>query len=191
MIHPDTILRPVSEEIGYGVFATQLIPRGTVTWVRDELDQTMSPARIAAVPPIHRDLLWKYTFRTPDGNLVLCWDIARFMNHSCAPTCLGTGYDFEVAVRDILPGEELTDDYATLHLLPEESFDCHCGSPGCRRRITSDDAARLAGQWDALLRKTLPLLEKIPQPLRPLLRQEDVVMACENHGIRLGVMPSP
>jgi hypothetical protein len=29
VIHPDTELRFVSDEIGYGVFATALIPRGT------------------------------------------------------------------------------------------------------------------------------------------------------------------
>ena len=32
MIHPDTELRFISPEIGFGVFATKLIPQGTITW---------------------------------------------------------------------------------------------------------------------------------------------------------------
>ena len=36
MIHPDTELRFISDEVGYGVFATALIGRGTITWVRGE-----------------------------------------------------------------------------------------------------------------------------------------------------------
>ena len=39
MIHPDTELRYVNDAIGYGVFATRHIPCGTITWVRDHLDQ--------------------------------------------------------------------------------------------------------------------------------------------------------
>lgn len=39
------------------------------------------------------------------------------VNHSCEAPCLGSGYEFEIAVRALLPGEELTDDYGT-HQLP-------------------------------------------------------------------------
>lgn len=43
MIHPDTELRFVTPDIGNGVFATRFIPKGTLTWVRDRLDQTFTP----------------------------------------------------------------------------------------------------------------------------------------------------
>ena len=112
MIHPHTELRFINPELGFGVFATNLIPRGTLTWVRDDLDQVIEPERLAGLPPVYRDLLDKYTFRDEIGRHILCWDLGRFMNHSCAPSCLGPNSLYEVAVRDILPGEELTDDYA-------------------------------------------------------------------------------
>jgi hypothetical protein len=46
MLHPDTELRFVNRTIGYGVFATRMIPRGTITWVRDRLDQAFTPAQM-------------------------------------------------------------------------------------------------------------------------------------------------
>jgi hypothetical protein len=47
MIHPDTELRYVNDIIGYGVFATRLIPRGTITWVQDELYQVFPLQKLA------------------------------------------------------------------------------------------------------------------------------------------------
>ena len=38
---------------------------------------------------------------TSDGISILCWDNARFVNHSCEPNCLTGGFDFEFAIRDI------------------------------------------------------------------------------------------
>ena len=31
------------------------------------------------------------------------------VNHSFKSTCMSTAYDFEIAIRDIYPGEQLTD----------------------------------------------------------------------------------
>jgi len=56
-------------------------------------------------------------------------------NHSCDPNTGFSGLDV-VALRDINIGEELTIDYVTFcdRLMPP--FDCQCGSPKCRGRIT-------------------------------------------------------
>jgi uncharacterized protein len=81
MIHPDTEVLFLNDEIGYGVFATRLIPRGTITWVRDDLDQTFSPIDIAQMQGIYREIMDKYTFVDARGDSVLCWDIARYVNH--------------------------------------------------------------------------------------------------------------
>src|SRR5262245_24036806 len=127
MIHPDTELRFVDDVVGYGVFATRLIPRGTITWAPDELDQVFTPARRAALSDEARARLERFTYVDLDGNHVLCWDHARYMNHSCEPNCLAAGYDFEIALRDIQPGEELRDDYGSLNV--ETDFECRCGRP--------------------------------------------------------------
>lgn len=163
MMHPHTELRFVNERIGYGVFATQDIPRGTITWARDALDRAFTTEQMAAMAPPYRAILDKYCFVGGDGTHILCWDIARFVNHSCAPTCLAPGYDFEVAVRDIKRGEELTDDYASLNL--ETDFDCDCRSAECRGTVRSDDALRLCERWDQQVANVFPRLRDLDQPL--------------------------
>jgi SET domain-containing protein len=169
MIHPHTELRFINAELGFGVFATRFIPCGTLTWVRDKLDRVIPAGRLTRLPPAYRELLDKYTFRDAWGRHILCWDLGRFMNHNCDPTCLGPDTDFEVAVRDIYPGEELTDDYGSLHLQAHESFPCCCGSINCRRRVGPEDAVAQATAWEARWRPALALLSEVAQPLGELM----------------------
>src|SRR5687767_8426901 len=106
MLHPHVELRYVDATIGYGTFATRFIPKGTITWVRDPLDQTFTQAEVDAMSPRFRSILDKYAYPDAAGEWVLCWDHARFLNHSCRANCLSPGFEFEIAVRDIQPGEE-------------------------------------------------------------------------------------
>ena len=46
MLHPHTELRHINQALGYGVVATRLIPRGTIIWVLDKLDQTFTRLRL-------------------------------------------------------------------------------------------------------------------------------------------------
>src|SRR3954462_14155227 len=126
MVHPDTELRYVNDEIGWGVFATRMIPRGTVIWALDALDQIFTAKQIESMPAYAREMLDKYSYVDGRGRNILCWDHARFFNHSCNANCLSLGYDFEVAIRDVAVGEELTDDYGALN--PTEPFPCRCGT---------------------------------------------------------------
>lgn len=173
MLHPNTELRHVSEQIGYGVFATQLIPRGTITWARDDLDQVFQPRELIGFAREYQEILEKYTFVDRAGDSVLCWDLARYINHSCNANCLGAGYEFEIAVRDIQPGEELTDDYGTLNL--RDLFTCFCGAPHCRTVIRPDDLTRLWEDWDLKLRAAFPLIQEVAQPLFGFVRNAEEV----------------
>src|SRR5215472_11610647 len=163
MIHPDSELQFVSTSIGYGLFATRLIPKGTITWVGDVLDQIISPQVLHAMPDIVKTQALKYSYLNGGGNRVLCWDHGRFVNHSCAAVCLSPGYDFEIAVRDIQPSEEITDDYGALNL--EEPFTCLCGAPHCRGEVLPDDPVRHAALWDNLVAAAFPYIERVAQPL--------------------------
>jgi len=180
MIHPNCELRFINEEIGYGVIATRLIPRGTITWVRDALDQVFPPAEVERMSRRYREIMDKYSFVDPAGNMVLCWDLARFVNHSCRATCLSPGYDFELAIRDIQPGEELTDDYGTLNL--DADFKCECGFDDCRRIIRPDDPQKYADTWDAAVAEVFPLIGAVEQPLWSLVKEKrevELVLAGE------------
>ena len=153
--------------MGYGVFATKTIPKGTITWVGDPLDQILSPERYVALPAPLRALALKYSYLNGRGERVLCWDHARFINHSCAANCLSPGFDFEVATCDINAGDEITDDYGTLNL--EEPFPCFCSSSHCRGSVLADDPIRYADEWDALTASAFPLITKVEQPLWELV----------------------
>lgn len=174
MLHPHTELRYIGPEVGYGVFATRRIPRGTITWVQDRLDQVINPndPNFADYPPG----LERYSFRNNQGNYVLCWDLARFVNHNCQPNCLSPGMDFEIAVRDIEVDEEVTNDYGSLNL--EFEMDCHCGALNCRRKTRPEDFENHSHGWDQLLREAFPGVAQVEQPLWRWLSEPDFVRAC-------------
>ncbi len=183
MTHPDTELRYVNDVIGYGVFATRFIPRGTITWVRDKLDQAFSASQVLGMDEPYQQVLDRYGYMDRNGLTILCWDHARFMNHSCDASCLSAGYDFEVAVRDLQEGDELTDDYGTLNL--ESSFTCACSRPHCRGLIEPDDAARNAERWDDQLRAAFPAIRQVPQPLWSLVKEPGGVLAASSDVSRM------
>lgn len=153
MIHPDTEIRFINEQIGYGVVATKLIPKGTITWVQDELDRVYSPAEVAKLSPLMRDYLETYCFMNAKGEKVLCWDYAKYVNHSFRSSCFSTAYDFEFALRDIHPGEQLTDDYGYLNLeAPFEAAD-----EGTDRKVVyPDDLVTYHKEWDEMVKRQLP-----------------------------------
>jgi len=176
MVHPDTELRFVNPSIGWGVFATRAIPRGTIIWALDLLDQRFMPAEIQAMPAYARVMLEKYSYVDALGDYVLCWDHARFFNHSCAANCLSVGYDFELAIRDIAAGEELTDDYGTLN--PAEPFGCDCSAAECRVQVLPDDYLHSGERWNALARDAFVRIRTVPQPLWDVLGERDVIDAA-------------
>jgi hypothetical protein len=183
MVHPDTELTFISPEVGFGVVATSLIPRGTITWVQDELDQVITPQRLNELGPTYFNVLTKYSFVNGRGDYVLCWDLAGSINHSCRPTCLSAGFNFEIAVRDIQPGEELTDDYATLNL--EGSFECCCRTSQCRGTISGADIYTYADRWDNIVAEAFPLIASQPQPLWPLVEEQETVKAAAQGAIEI------
>ncbi len=65
-------------------------------------------------------------------------ELEDHINHSCSPTTGIKGKLALVACRDILPGEEITFDYA----MSESSdyfINCHCGAKNCREIIKGTD----------------------------------------------------
>ena len=85
------------------------------------------------------------------------------VNHSCAPTCGFAGDRTLITLRPIAPGEELTYDYAMSDICDYDEFECLCGAPTCRKKITGNDwknpelRARYAGYMssyiDGLIRR--------------------------------------
>lgn len=166
MLHPSTELRFINNEIGYGIVATEFIPKGTITWVLDKLDRELSPLEIDQMEPAYQDILSKYCFRNNKGQYVLCWDNSRYINHSFHSNCLTTAYDFEIAIRDIQIDEELTDDYGYLNISePFRAID-----EGSRRKIVyPDDLVKYHNIWDKKICQAMKRIGRVNQPLRHII----------------------
>lgn len=162
MIHPHTKVEFINDEVGNGLVATKLIPKGTITWVLDPLDRIFSPEEYNKMTPIYQEVLETYTFRSNSGQLVLCWDNGKYVNHSFKSNCLTTAYDFEIAIKDILPGEQLTDDYGYLNIsTPFKGSD-----EGTKRKyVYPDDLLKYHPVWDNSISKVFPKICNINQPL--------------------------
>lgn len=169
MIHPKTELRFINDVVGYGVVAKEFIPAGTITWVLDGLDREFTPEDVSKMDPLFQDIIETYTYRNNRGNLVLCWDNGRYVNHSFNSSCLTTAYDFEIAVRDIYPGEQLTDDYGYLNI----SYPFRAIDEGTKRKLVyPNDLLKYHQRWDRKLRENFPKIIKVDQALDRLISQE-------------------
>lgn len=170
MIHPDTELRFINDIVGYGVVAKKFIPKGTITWVQDDLDQIYKPEDVKKISPAMLSYLDTYCFTNNKGEKVLCWDNAKYVNHSFDSSCMSTAYDFEIAIRDIHPGEQLTDDYGYLNV--EEPFEAE--DEGTERKVVyPDDVLHYHEQWDKSVLNNLQNIKEVAQPLQKFIPKEN------------------
>ena len=122
---------------GLGTFTTAVIDAGEVV---SAWGGTFATAHEAA----RAKALGKLVMRV-DDNLYAVEERGEhatyFINHSCDPNVWMAGALTMAARRRIAPREELTVDYALFE--EEEDFtmpwECVCGSPICRKRITGRD----------------------------------------------------
>jgi hypothetical protein len=102
---------------GTGLFAAEEIRRGTRTWeLVPDLDLIIPKSELSRLSPPALEQLLHYAYLNSNDGYVLCFDDARFCNHSFQPNIkFFEGCNpYEIADRDIEPGEELTVNYAEL-----------------------------------------------------------------------------
>ncbi|MBN2484856.1 MAG: SET domain-containing protein [Bacteroidales bacterium] len=170
MIHPSTELRHISDAIGYGVFATAFIPEGTIVYVKDSLELSFSETEFSQQIPEMREIIDKYSYIDENGNRILSWDFGKYVNHCCNCNTMSTGYGFEIAIRDIHPGEEITDEYGIFNLESEMYLSCNKGI--CRGIVKPDDFDIYYQKWDKLLKKSLQKILDVNQPLMVFIDKE-------------------
>lgn len=170
MIHPKTELRHISDTVGYGVFATDLIPEGTIVYVKDSLEIVVSPTDYLLHSEDVQDIIEKYSYIDQSGNRIVSWDFAKYVNHCCSCNTISTGYGFEIAIRDIEAGEQITDEYGIFNL--EYEMTLICGKPGCRKVIKPSDFDNYYEDWDRKVKRSIPKLFKVDQPLMPFIDLE-------------------
>jgi SET domain-containing protein len=133
---------------GRGVFATRPIPQGRriveykgerITWKEADRRYPDDPGA-----PSHTFLFSVDDRIVIDANRQ--GNVARWINHSCAPNCEAVEEDRRMyieAIRDIRPGEELTYEYNITfeerHTTAlKKRYACLCGRKGCRGTLLGD-----------------------------------------------------
>lgn len=135
-LSPKLELRPCPAKGGYGLFARQPISSGELLCAWG--GEVMTEDELATQPPErqqHGIQIEDQLYLVP----LVDDDPADFVNHSCNPNAGLSGQICLVAMRPIEREEEICFDYAMSDSSDYDEFECHCGSPGCRRRITGSD----------------------------------------------------
>lgn len=159
-INPKIEIKEVKNK-GKGMFATELIKVGETVlvwggvWGEDYTNEQGANQAKAK------------------GKLVIQWDddlysvedkgeeLGYFLNHSCDPNVWMKDAFTLIAKRDIQAGEEVVADYVFWEADPNymSEWQCQCGSPMCRERVTGND-------W-----KLLELQEKYKGHFSPLINK--------------------
>lgn len=108
----------VSPIAGIGLFAAQPVAKGEKLWqFVPGFDVLMSPEFVETLPELTQRYIRDNASLIPKlGKYLLCSDNDRFCNHSENPNREFVYVDptniYEIATRDIQPGDELTNDYS-------------------------------------------------------------------------------
>lgn len=122
---------------GLGVFARQDIPKGTVWWRaapdRDVLlinkaqfETLRSSSHSPAIDGLFESIYTYCYFSGKHDALILILDNARYTNHSAEPNSAEydeAGVIGSITTRDVVAGEELTEDYNTYDHCAWEGFE--------------------------------------------------------------------
>lgn len=120
---------------GWGVFATERIPKNKriIHYAGEKITHRESREREERY--LKRGKIWCFRLNNRwviDGSVG--GNLARYINHSCAPNCYAQVIDGVIwlrASKTIEPGQELTYDYKTDGA---KSIPCRC-RPGCKTRL--------------------------------------------------------
>ncbi len=106
---------------GIGLFAAEFVPKGKEVWkFKTGFDLEFSEKELYSLGLSQQALeqFLNYCYRSPGtGKYMLCFDDARFVNHSENPNVKGNGLerelDMDIALYDISIGDEITYNYIT------------------------------------------------------------------------------
>jgi uncharacterized protein len=172
MIHPKSELKHINDLVGYGLFATQDIPKGTMVYVRDELEHAISQEDFLKYSNPIQNQIEKYSYIDEKGDRIVSWDFGKYVNHNCQPNTISTGYGFEIAIRDIKKGEEITDEYGIFNL--EYEMECFCGAEKCRSKIKPNDFEQYYKAWDKQIKAHIFGVFEVDQPLFQFLDEHTI-----------------
>jgi uncharacterized protein len=120
---------------GFGVFAGEFVPVGTIVYYCGSGDKIISKNEFQSLPKQKKEHLFINGAEDEAGNWLVTDGDA---NHSCDSNILSIFVDSiycDIAIKDIDKDEEITLDYGLLYSSFPWRMECKCGSPNCRKII--------------------------------------------------------
>ena len=141
---------------GFGIYASRAIRQGEIIFKGEGRSQRIITRRFVEKHWNEDEKLHFYRYAYPvSKELFILWDEEPSewapQNHSCNPNTAFDGLNV-LALKNILKGEELTLDYSDFLDQHMEPFQCKCGSPACRGKITGTVSNSLTIREQNLLR---------------------------------------
>ncbi len=147
MLHPKIEVRK-SKIQGTGIFATEYIKQGEVVWhetPEEQERQYLVPVDVVkSWPEESQQEYLRYAYQVGENMYSgrkhnKPEDPADYTNHSCDANTWFVHDHTMTARRDILPGEEVTYDYATSEVDENFLMACGCGAANCRKIVRGTD----------------------------------------------------
>lgn len=138
-LSPKCEVRSVDDRGGHTVVARQAIAKGELIVVWSGM--LVDGPQLEALPASVR----RYSLQVEENQYLVSLSDCEppdYVNHCCDPNAGLSGQIALVAMRDIMPGEEITYDYAMSDGSSYDEFPCGCGAADCRGRVTGEDWKR-------------------------------------------------
>lgn|SRR3989338_1333744 len=160
-----------AEGKGIGLFAKRFIPKGTIIWSECDRCRIIPAGHFSSLSRGEQEKILYFGVTRKDGSVLAIYDEGRFMNHSCSPNILATGYGFDIVVHDIAEGEELTADYRQFydHIYFQEPLKCACSDSLHTVVFSEKQMDRMAEAWQLRIEEAILLINSVPQPLSHLI----------------------
>ena len=162
---------------GKGLFAKRFVPAGTISIIEKGCPKckSISPKQLEKRPD--RDFMLSHapiTLSSFPNFLVPCDDRIYYINHSCNANSLDAD-GFDIVVRDLECGEELTCDYRMFRD-NITNFLCDCGEENCSGLISCvyPFPKDLLDYWSKKIQNVLEIARRVEQPLGDYLRGFDI-----------------
>lgn len=170
MIAPLFEIRNTSTK-GKGLFAKEFIPAGTIINFDCSECRLMSADELASKSADEQEHILFYNYTRKDGSVVIACGESVYLNHSCDANILYSGHHFDIAVKDMQPGEEATIDYRFFHESPEFRMPCNCGAAICSGEVACEHHTpeHLQLFWGAKINRAMRRIRMVEQPLRNAL----------------------
>ena len=192
MIHPHTRVAQTNSRSGYGVFATEFIPKGTIIYIQNSVGTSISLVKFYCCEEDMQQKIRKCSYSTSDGYRKINFDFGDYFQKAEHSNILDTNWGFEIAVENIQIGEEITRPISILDYTNDR--DESLGFNGYFGQFNHTDFQRKDGDIQQKMRNALLIYPHLVQPLAEFLKTDiarKVMQLQDNWNAFKPVVPVP